>query len=579
MRLPRLFAAGLACLVLAAAARAEALPSPLRLIPAEADLLVEVKQPRQLAETLTHLDLLTQLQQFSAFKEQLDSTQARRFFQLVAYFEKELGAKWPELIDRLAGGGAAVGLKFGPNPAPSLLVVQGREEELTKKFVKLLLDVIEQELARQEAKERPVKGTYNGVETVAFGDDFHLAVVGAAILVSNNAKALERGLDLHLGREKKSLTDVESVAESVKLLPADPLVNVWLNMESVRKTPGAKEFYKKPREPQLTVFAGDVIDVLERSPCIAAGLVREKDGFLLTARAPRGREGMGMELPLHLPPVGQPGSRPLLEPKGVIYSDSYYLDVARIWNDRGYLFGEKQLKSLEDFDKTSARFLAGAKMSQLLTQAGPYIRTVVVNQPTVPYETKPKTLLPAFAVIAELREPEAFAKSMDSVFRAAALLAGFQVKLKLVEEKQGEVPIVGWRFAEDSQLKGDTNDLRFNFSPCFCRVGNQYVVSSTLELAHELVDLLEKESKAKPKGESAKSRLRLFAAGAAEIAQVFEDRLVTQAILGQALPADEARAQIKAFIALIRGLGQFAVDVECTDNELHYDIRVTAPQK
>jgi hypothetical protein len=580
MRSFRPLTAGLVCLTLTVAtARAEAPRSPLRLLPAEADLLVEVKQPRQLVETLTNLDLLKQLQQFSAFKEQLDSTRARRLFQLVAYFEKELGAKWPELLDRLAGGGAALGLNFEPNPVPSLLVVQGKEEELTRKFIKLLLEVVEQELARQEAKERPVKSMYNGVETIRLGDQLHLAVAGAAILVSNNAKALERGLDLHLGREKKSLTEVESVAESLKLLPKDPLINLWVKMEAIRQTPGGKEFYKKPREPQAVVFLGDFIDVLSRSPYAVAGLVRDKEGFLLTARVPRGRDGMGIEMPLHLPPPGQPASRPLLEPKGVIYSDSYYLDVARIWNDRGYLFGEKQAKALEDFDKTSARFLAGAKMSQLLTQAGPYLRTVVVNQPAVPYKNKPKIALPSFAVIAELREPEAFAKSVDSVFRAAALLAGFQVKLTLVEDKQGEVPIVGWRFAEDAPLKGDTSDIRYNFSPCFCRVGNQYVVCSTLELCHELVDLLEKEAKAKAKGESTKSRLKLFSAGAADILQVFEDQLVTQTVLAQAVPVDEARNQIKALIALVRGLGQFAIDVNCTDDEFHYDIRVTAPQK
>jgi hypothetical protein len=576
MRLYRPLAAGLACLALAAAAtaRAEVPPSALRLIPAEADLLVEVRQPRQLVEALTNLDLLRQLRQFSAFQEQLDSTRARRFFQLVAYFEKELGAKWPELLDRLAGGGAAVGLKFEPNPAPALLVVQGKEEALTGKFVKLLLDVTEQELSRLEAKERPVKGTYHGVETVHLGEQLHLAVAGAAILVSNNANALERGLDLHLGRATKSLAQTGSVAESLKLLPKDPLVNLWVNMESVRQTPGGKEFYKKPREGPVTVALGDIIDILNRSPYAAAALAREKDGVLITARAPRGRDGMGIELPLHLPPPGQPGSRPLLQPKGVIYSDSYYIDVARIWTDRGYLFGEKQAKALEEFDRTSARFLVGTKMSQLLTQAGPYFRTVVVNQPAVPYKTKPKFALPAFALIGELREPEAFAKSLDAVFRAAALLAGFQVKLTLVEDKHGEVPIVGWRFAEGAEQKGDPNDLRFNFSPCFCRVGNQYVVCSTLELCHELVDLLEKEAKGKPTGEPAKSRARLYSAGAADILHVFEDQLVTQAILAQALSEDEARSQIKALVALVRGLGQLAIDINCTDEEFHYDIRV-----
>ena len=89
MRSFRPLAAGLVCLAfLTATARAEPSRSPLHLIPAEADLLIEMKQPRPFVEALTNLDVLKQLQQFAAVKEQLDSTRVRRFFQLLAYFEK-----------------------------------------------------------------------------------------------------------------------------------------------------------------------------------------------------------------------------------------------------------------------------------------------------------------------------------------------------------------------------------------------------------------------------------------------------------------------------------------------------------
>src|ERR1700682_6452353 len=100
-------------------------PSPLRLVPREADLLLEVPHPRRLVESVTTLDLLKQLQAFSAVREIYDSTNYRRFNQLGAYFEKQLGFKWPELLDRLAGGGAVLAVKLGPDPAPSLFVFQG----------------------------------------------------------------------------------------------------------------------------------------------------------------------------------------------------------------------------------------------------------------------------------------------------------------------------------------------------------------------------------------------------------------------------------------------------------------------
>src|ERR1700738_5088818 len=48
----------------AAPARADAPPDPLRLVPKEADLVVEVPQPRRLVEAFTTLDVLKQLGQF-----------------------------------------------------------------------------------------------------------------------------------------------------------------------------------------------------------------------------------------------------------------------------------------------------------------------------------------------------------------------------------------------------------------------------------------------------------------------------------------------------------------------------------
>ena len=120
---------------------------------------------------------------------------------------------------------------------------------------------------------------------------------------------LEGQVHLHLGKGKKSMADVPTVAEAAKLLPADPLLSVWLNMENVRKAPQFKNAYKSPPrdDPQLTVLLGHYLDLLGRSPFVCAGIYREKDGFLATIRVPRGRDGMGADRLMHVPPAGMPG--------------------------------------------------------------------------------------------------------------------------------------------------------------------------------------------------------------------------------------------------------------------------------
>lgn len=572
-----LFLGGLACLLLwVPPARAETSPSPLRLIPADADLLVEIKNVRQIHDLVLELDFVRELKKFPSTREFFNSTQARRFFQLLAYYEKEMGASYPDLLESLTGGGVALGVKFGTNPPSLLLAIQGKDEKRTKQFTDLALKILEQELQRQEAKRKPEKIVLGEIDATRIGPDIFLATVGSAVLISNRDSALQQGLDLARGRGGRSLADVESVQQAYRLLPPDLLAGFWVNMETVRKAPGAAAFYKTPRDAPLVVTIAPYLDVLGRAPFVCAGVARSPEGVVATVRAPSGREGMGAELPLHMPPNSEAtGIRPLLAPRGVLYSDSHYFDLSRLWNDRDKLFKKEAVKVLEDLNNNTGKIpLTGLQLDKILTAAGPYHRAVVVNQPRVGYKIRPKTPIPAFAMVFEMRDPVAFSRSMEVALRGAAFLAGNQVGLRLAEQRYKGINLVGYRFPEDRPLLVDVNNIRYNFSPCYSAVGNQFFLSSTIELGRELIDLLQAEAKTKPQKIQSTSQVRIFSGGIAEILQLFEEQLVTQAILDQALPAKEARVQVKAFIELLRKQGVLNLDSTFEENETRLEIRI-----
>jgi hypothetical protein len=551
-------------------------PSPLRLLPDRADLLIQAPQPHRLVEALTTETLFKPLQQFAPVREFFDSTNVRRFTQLVAYFEKELGLPWPQLLDRLAGRGMVLGVQFGPSPAPVLLVVEGEDAQLVQQFFQLGLKVLAQELARQEAKDKLIKESYKEYTTVRLGVKFHAAVAGSALFLSNSEKALHAGLDCHHTGGKGSMVEVPGMREAAQLLPPQPLVSLWLNMTKLRQSPGAKAAYKAPPrdDPVLTIGFGPYLNLLGRTPFVCAGVYRDKAGFLATVRTPCGREDMGADRFLHLPLASAPGSRPLLKPKNVLYSESKYFNIANVWKERAALFNEKQVQQLEQFENKVAPFLVGARLSKLLMQAGPYYRFVAVHQAGIAYKTTPKISLPAFALVWELREPEALGKSLETILRGVALLAGGKADLRLIEEQYQGCKLVGYRFPEDRPLLGDVYDLRFNFTPCFTRVGDQFVVSSTLDLCRELVDLLRQEGGAPSRGQAATTRASLYGAGAAAYLQTFEDLLVTQTALDQAVTPKEAREQIKALVDVLRGVGELALEARFHAKAFQYDVRL-----
>jgi hypothetical protein len=560
-------------LAVTAALGAETPPDPLLLIPAQAHLAVKIERPRELAEGLLKSEAVRRFGEFEAVRELADSTRAHLVQQFIAYFEQQLGTGRFKLLDRLAGGGIALGVRFG-SPPTALLVVRGTDEKTVTHFVRLGRELLAEELALQESKERLRQTKYRGVETFGLGNDFCAAQAGSDLLISNVQTELQRAIDLHLDGPRKSLAARGPLIEARTAMGAEPLAWAWLDLEQVHKLPGAADVFAARRNnAQLTVLFGGLLDVASRSPFLCAGLYPQERGFTLSVRMPRGRTGMPQALSAHVPSSSQVGSRPLLEPKNVVFSTSFYLDIAKFFTERTKLFNAEQVKGIDDFDKKSAAVLAGSPFSKLAGLAAPYHRFVVVHQDDSVYKTVPQVRLPAFALVTEMRDPEKFGKRLDIILRSTALFAGFFAPLRLAEERYGGTHIVGYRFSEERTVNERRNDLFFNFSPCFARVGDQFVASSTVELCRELIEVVKREAKQRVAASSpAVVRSQLYSTGAAALLEARKDQLFTRITLDQALPPGKAAQEVQSFVQWVRELGSLQTELSYGLKDFRYDL-------
>ena len=543
---------------LAATVHAESPPDPLRLVPRQADLALRI-EPVRLVNAIQSMPAFRELSQFPAVKEALDSTNSRRFLKIINYYEKELGLPWPELLDRLAGGGIVVASKFqSGEPPPALVVIQGRDTEMLRRAVALVRGVVEQELARNAAPIQPQVEPYRGVDVTQLGD-VRYAQVGAALLLANKPVAIQRAIDLHLDGPKESLAEHGGPAAAEQLLPPDALARLWVNLVPAHESPQGKETFKQPKTDVIQlVLAGGLIDVIGKSPFLAAGLYRTDGGLAATMRLPAGRDATPEGFGLHLAPVGQPGSLPPLEPANSLFSTSFYLDLGAIWTQRETILSDGAHKQLDDAEKRFGRFLAGRKLSELLTQSGPYHRFVVAAQTSPGYSRSPDVMIPAFAFASSMRAPE-FGQAMGAILRTVALVTGSGAKLKLVEETVDGVKLIGYRFPEQGGLTNDPQNLRFAFSPCFAAVGDQFFAASTLELGREMIGLLRASPTSAAPPTTRTIQTRLFAAGGAVLARLFEEQQVTQAILDRGIAPADAKREVEAGIAWLEKLGIWTI--------------------
>ena len=489
-------------------------------------------------------------------------------YQLIGYFEKELGKSKEEILDELGAGGVVVAAKFS-EPGGALIVMQAKDEAKLRPVVSLALDLLEKELDRQESKDRIVRSKYQGFDMGQLGKA-SFAIAEAALLIASDDKILKAALDTLKKKEPTSILQVTPFVDASRKVPKDALAWGWLHLEQIRaKNPNFKNGLEAAAtDPFQMLIFGGLSNLLQRSPYVTATITRAGGDYRLSFYMPRGREGMSALSHMLLPTDGN-GTLPPLTPPRTISSTSYFLDLGQFWAKRVEILGEKNAKGLDEGDKNLAKFLGGIKLSKLLNAMGTHHRVVVAQPKDRPYKIQPTTPLPSFALVVDMRDP-GFAKDMNSIFRAGALLATFSYGLNLRESTHNECGMVSYFFSETKKVEGDPTNIRFNFSPTYATVGNYLVMSSTAELARDLIDTLKVEKPAQVN--PASMRTNLYATGLAEIIKANEDGILTKLILSQALPPNTAKAELRTILDWVEQLGRLRVEQTYGTNEFRYDI-------
>src|SRR5262245_405935 len=118
-----------------AAAGETANHDPVRLIPAQAEIVVKIQQPRALVDAIYKHEALQALSKLDFVKPYFENTNFRRLLQFLTYLEKQLDGERFDLLDRLAGRGIAFGLELNQGNKPSyILAIGAKDEKLLEQF-------------------------------------------------------------------------------------------------------------------------------------------------------------------------------------------------------------------------------------------------------------------------------------------------------------------------------------------------------------------------------------------------------------------------------------------------------------
>lgn len=552
--------------LLAGLARAEA-PLALRLIPAEVELVAAVPHPAKVLRLIEVHPIAKELTKNELFLSLYDSTKYHRLEQVIAHFEKKLGRTRHEILEQLSSGGAFLGARLSKDPAV-VVVVQAGDEELLKTFLAEAVSVVDQELDRQDSKDRYRKASHGKVPTLHLGKGLHFAQVGTFFLFGTDEKLFHKAIDLH---HDKAAIPAESILTRLPRKERDKAVLAWtwLDFESAQRN---KEFADGLKAATtdgfLKLVAGGFLDVLQRTPHLDFELVQEGKDFRLRFGMGRGTKGMS-EVARSFVATEEKRLLPPLLPPRVLSSTTWTFDIGAMWKNKKAWLGEQVDKDLDKAEKDIKPFLGGVTLGELLHGLGWNQRIVTAEMGASPYKIKPTFPVTQFGVVFDLRD-ERSGQILEKAVRAGALAATFQFGMKMKDEEHHGQKLVAYYFNEDRKVPFDEGNIRFNFSPSFAKVGNRFILSSTSELAKDLIDCLAKEGEPLPAGKS--WRTDLFASGLASNLKTARQQLLTGAILDQGLSPVEAGKQIDDLIVLVRGLGTVRWEIHYGEEDYRMDL-------
>jgi hypothetical protein len=498
------------------------------------------------------------------------SADYRRLQAVLEIAERQLGWDAWTTATKLLGGTVAVGVypKEG-SQRPDLLAIIRPAEAAALAELREQLDSL---LVLAEAQIRRTESV-DGVETLVFpGDVAFIARKSAWMAVSTSRALLDEAVrrlnDSGEAKETALLDADDSYQKMAKStdwdLPAGRsdrvrILRAYVNTALLNKATGGKPIPEKLDNALGSLLFGDVVDSLRTSPFAAATVDLSADGLLISAAVARDAGKPDDAHQAFVPADGR-GVSPPPRVRDLIGAFTIYRDFTHWYKHREELLQEQILPGFDKFETGLANILPGSDFGEdVLPLIGKRITFVAAPQDYSHLDGEPGVKLPGMAVLVELAKPDEAATVLQLFFQTLAAI------LNLEAGQQGRQPwIVNSETYRDVQVSyarylqkpsGKDLGIVYNFLPASARVGDQFIISSSLPLCKQLIDALREgntgntsaSDNAGPQTLRAELRFDALAGLIESDANFFVGRMQQEG-----RTADEARGEFAALVEMLR---------------------------
>lgn len=507
--------------------------------------------------------------------------------------EVTLGKKLPVLLQEISQGGVVIAVDRAKDTAA--LFVAGKDAAEQQEIARKLMKKAAQ-LQGLENDELPATD-YRGISAYRLPQG-GFALLGKWVVVVNKGELGKEIIDRFLDGPKDSLSQSEKYQQAKEKHQArrsqsstSALAWMFVDVDVLREAGVAKKvLQEKPDDFGAELLIGGLFNILRNTPQLTAELTANSEKVSLAVATPFDKAWVSEAEQFFFGPDVRGNALPPLELPNTLGTVTTYRDISSLWLYAGDLFGEKVNDQLAQAESTLTTLFSGKDFGEdILGAFHPEVRMVSTAASFEKDQPVPGVQVPAFALIAQMKEPEKMRKELKRIFQSfigfvnvAGAMNG-QPQFDQDMDKVGNADLLIARYAwDDSHPESKEIPIQYNFTPCLLILGDYMVLSSTEKLARDLVEPLRKEAQSskellaiKPDSPVRNTYLQFTGNGISEALQQNREQLIANNMLEKGHSREEAEAEFNVLTQILKMVTQLSVEFEVgQEANLNVDMNV-----
>jgi hypothetical protein len=567
------------------------------LLPSDTPIYLRINEPAKLfLDEFRNPVFLNALKNIPQIGGQLENPQIDQVKMVLGLLSSTEDLSWSEMVRELLAGPAEIALS--PYPQKLVMTVKPKDAARLGRLHAKLLEFIQQD-AQTKGNPDPVKKFKHGeIDCFSLAPTEAHAIYGGRFVLASSEKILGDALDLLSGAKKlpSSLDKEPRFVDAVKSATPDSRQAFgFARMDLIRKSNPGTYTVADDYNPLLALLFGGWVEAYRQADWLGMAIDWKANKPALEAFLPISAEVAKGELrKAFTPPKGTYAAKPLIVPNQ-LGTLSLWRDLGKVWNIRENVVTGPALQGLNGLDNGIGQFFGGRDFGTgVLGSLKPDWRVVVAEQDPKTMIPKPDLVLPAFAIsVGYDTKDEDFRQRWIIAFQSligVLNVVGGQEKAPVLVQNQEDfegakiysakyLPPVKPANAKPGDSKTDEEGIhiRHNFRPTLVLAGDHLIISSTTEMARDVVKAIkvaDTGSDAPPQAMS----VDLNGKRIAGMVDVNRERLVMQNMVEKGHGKAAAQTEIGALEGMIRGLNHAVITAEDTENQFRLKLSLDLNQ-